>query len=127
MFMGADIAEGLGETSKQNRRMANVFGLGYEDDERVTVGCSFKGRLWSRRIADDLSEFVDWCAHLGKKLLDAGISVETVLTNLIRAREITERPPLGPVMVCGPNGCWRAGSQRSSNWYSLPRKLSSNR
>jgi hypothetical protein len=44
MFMGADIAEGLSESVKQNRRMSNVFGMGYEDDERATVGCSFKGR-----------------------------------------------------------------------------------
>jgi superfamily II DNA or RNA helicase len=102
MFMGADIAEGLGETTKQNRRMSNVFGLGYEDDERVTVGCSFKGRLWSRRIAYDLSEFVDWCAHLGKKLLDASINVESVLANLIKARAVTERPSLAPVMVMWP-------------------------
>ncbi len=95
MFMGADIAEGLSETSKQNRRMSNVFGLGYEDDERATVGCSFKGRLWSHKIAYDLSEFVDWCSHVGKKLLDDGINVEGILSNLIKARAITERAAVG--------------------------------
>ena len=86
MFMGADIAEGLNESAKQNRRMSNVFGLGYEDDERATVGCSFKGRLWSYKIAYDLSEFTDWCRHIGRKLLDASISVDSVLTNLVKAR-----------------------------------------
>jgi superfamily II DNA or RNA helicase len=102
MFMGADIAEGLTESAKQNRRMSNIFGLGYEGDQRVTVGCSFKGRLWSRRRAYDLSEFVDWCAHIGKKLLDSSIDVESVLSNLIKAREVTERPPLAPVMIMWP-------------------------
>ncbi len=102
MFMGADIAEGLSESAKQNRRMSNIFGLGYEGDERVTVGCSFKGRLWSRRRAYDLSDFVEWCTHVGKKLLDASINVESVLTNLIKAREVTEPPPLAPVMVMWP-------------------------
>ena len=102
MFMGADIAEGLTESARQNRRMANVFGLGYEDDARVTVGCSFKGRLWSHRIAYDLSELVDWCAHIGGKLLDETITLEDVLTNLIKARAVKERPPLTPVMVMWP-------------------------
>jgi superfamily II DNA or RNA helicase len=102
MFMGADIAEGLTESAKQNRRMSNVFGLGYEDDERITIGCSFKGRLWSHRIAYDLSEFIEWCAHVGKKLLDSRISVESVLTNLIKARAVAERPELAPIMAMWP-------------------------
>jgi superfamily II DNA or RNA helicase len=104
MFMGADIAEGLTESSKQNRRMSNVFGLGYEDDERTTVGCSFKGRLWSYKVAYDLSEFTDWCAHIGNKLLDESISVDSILGNLIKARAVEERPPLVPLMVMWPEG-----------------------
>jgi superfamily II DNA or RNA helicase len=104
MFMGADIAEGLSESSKQNRRMSNVFGLGFEGDERTTVGCSFKGRLWSYKIAYDLSEFTDWCSHVGRKLLDSSISVDAILGNLIRARAISERPELAPLMVMWPEG-----------------------
>jgi superfamily II DNA or RNA helicase len=103
-FMGADIGEGLTESSKQNRRMSDVFGMGYEDDERATVGCSFKGRLWSYKVAYDLSEFPDWCAQVGRKLLDASISVDSILTNLVKARAIQERPPLAPVMVMWPEG-----------------------
>ncbi len=82
--------------------MSNVFGLGFEDDERTTVGCSFKGRLWSHKVAYDLSEFADWCAHIGKKLLDNSISVDSILSNLIKARAISERPPLAPLMVMWP-------------------------
>jgi superfamily II DNA or RNA helicase len=103
-FMGADIGEGLTESSKQNRRMSDVFGMGYEDDERTTVGCSFKGRLWSYKVAYDLSEFPEWCAHVGRKLLDASISVDSILTNLVKARAIQERPALVPLMVMWPEG-----------------------
>lgn len=63
MFMGADIADGLSEAVKFNRRKSNLFGLGYESDEKITIGCSAKGRLWSYKIAYDLSEWTDWCAH----------------------------------------------------------------
>lgn len=102
MFMGADIADGLAESQKINRRKSNLFGLGYEDDERVTIGCSSKGRLWSHRVAYDLAEWTEWCAHIGRKLLDEQISVDSILENVIKARRLKERPPLVPVMVAWP-------------------------
>lgn len=104
MFMGADIADGLTEAARFNRRKSNLFGLGYEDDEKVTIGCSAKGRLWSYKIAYDLAEWTDWCAHVGAKLLDEQISVEDVLSNVIKARRIAHRPALVPVMVSWPEG-----------------------
>jgi superfamily II DNA or RNA helicase len=104
MFMGADIADGLTEAAKFNRRKSNLFGLGYEDDEKVTIGCSAKGRLWSYKIAYDLSEWADWCAHVGAKLLDDQILIEDVLANVIKARRIAQRPALVPVMVAWPEG-----------------------
>lgn len=102
MFMGADIADGLSEASKVHRRKSNLFGLGYEGDERVTIGCSAKGRFWSHRIAYDLSEWVEWCDHIGRKLLDEQISFEDVLANVIKAKRLSERPRLIPVMVGWP-------------------------
>jgi superfamily II DNA or RNA helicase len=102
MFMGADIAEGLSEAQRFNRRKSNLFGLGYEDDEKVTVGCSFKGRFWSHKVAFDLSEWIDWCAHVGKKVLDITIDTNQVFAHVIKARRISERPPLVPVMVSWP-------------------------
>lgn len=103
-FMGADIAEGLTETQKLNRKMSDVFGLGYEADEKTTVGCSFKGRLWSYQKAYDLSEWIDWCRQVGAKLLDPQINMDAILGNLIKARKITERPPLVPIMIMWPEG-----------------------
>ena len=102
MFMGADIADGLTEAAKFGRRKSNLFGLGYEDDDKVTIGCSSKGRLWSYKIAWDLSEWTDWCAHVGAKLLDDQISIDDVLAHVIKARRVTERPALVPVMISWP-------------------------
>ncbi|NWL79565.1 helicase [Pseudomonas taiwanensis] len=102
MFMGSDIAEGLSAASLANRKMSNVFGLGYENDDITTIGCSFKGRVWSQRIAYDLSEWVDWCSHVGRKMLDSAIEVEGIFNKLIKARRVQERPPLVPVMIVWP-------------------------
>ena len=102
MFMGADIAEGLSEAQQFNRRKSNLFGLGYEEDQKVTAGCSFKGRFWSHKVAFDLSEWVDWCAHVGRKLLDETIDTNQIFKHVIKARRIGERPPLVPIMVSWP-------------------------
>lgn len=102
MFMGPDITEGLGSATLTNRRMANAFGLGYENDERVTMGGSHKGRLWSHRIAFDLSEWVDWCAAVGAKLLDDDIELDRIFDRLIKPGTVGERPAQVPVMVAWP-------------------------
>lgn len=102
MFMGPDITEGLSSATLTNRRMANVFGLGYENDERITMGGSHKGRLWSHRIAFDLSEWVDWCADIGTKLLDENIELDKIFDRLIKPRSISERPAQIPIMVVWP-------------------------
>jgi superfamily II DNA or RNA helicase len=102
MFMGADIAEGLSEAERLSRRKSNLFGLGYENDEKVTVGCSFKGRLWSHRVAFDLSEWIDWCSHIGRKLLDDTIDTNEVFAHVIKAKRISERPPLVPLVISWP-------------------------
>lgn len=104
MFMGADIAEGLSEAGRANRRKSNLFGLGFEEDEKVTVGCSFKGRFWSHKVAFDLSEWIDWCHHIGPKLLDTTIDTNAIFEHVIKAREVTERPPLVPIMASWPEG-----------------------
>jgi superfamily II DNA or RNA helicase len=104
MFMGTDIAEGLNAASLSNRKMSNVFGLGYENDELTTIGCSFKGRVWSQKIAYDLSEWVDWCAHIGSKMKDSSVEVDGIFKRLIRARRIQKRPPLVPIMIVWPEG-----------------------
>jgi hypothetical protein len=102
MFMGSDIAEGLSAASLTNRKMSNVFGLGYENNGLTTIGCSFKGRVWSQKIAYDLSEWVDWCAHIGLKMKDSTIEIDGIFSRLIKARRLQERPALVPVMIVWP-------------------------
>lgn len=102
MFMGPNITDGLSAASLANRKMSNAFGLGYEGDERVTAGCSFKGRLWSHKVAWDLAEWVDWCAHIGAKLLDSTIVPADVFEHMIKAKCVSERPAQVPIMVAWP-------------------------
>jgi hypothetical protein len=65
----------------------------------VSVGCSYRGRIWSYKIADGIAEWVEWCHHIGAKLLDETISVKDILEHVIIPESIHKRPPLVPLTI----------------------------
>lgn len=102
MHVGTDIREGLSRASVTNRKKSNLFSRGYEEGESVTIGASHKGRIWSQRAAEDVSEWVEWCRHMGAKLLDESISTDRILEHAIIPEEIDDRPNLVPLTVEWP-------------------------
>lgn len=92
MYSGADVGNALTLALRQNRSKSNLFGRGYEGGERVTVGCSQKGRLWSHRIAYDLAKWVKWCHEVGSKLNNPDISTEDIFRNVVIPEVISARP-----------------------------------
>jgi superfamily II DNA or RNA helicase len=94
MHVGADVTEGFPVAEAQTKTKTNIFAYGFEDGGRVSIGASLKGRVWSYRAADTLKEWVDWCDHVGGKLIDDTISVDEVMRNFIRPKVVEERPPL---------------------------------
>ena len=103
MYVGSDIIQGLSEANQQNRIKTNLFGKGYENGERATVGCSLKGRVWSYRVAEDISEWIDWCNRLGTKLLDDAVSTEQIFANIIWPTVVESRPRLFPIGIEWPD------------------------
>lgn len=100
MFVGADIQDGLSQAQQQGKIKSNTFGRGFEVGEKVTIGCSHRGRIWSYRIASDISQWVEWCQVVGTKVLDPSISFDkTILPYLLIPREISSRPARIPIMV----------------------------
>jgi len=73
MLAGSDVLEGITPAQAGTKTKTNLFALGYEDGERATLGCSLKGRLWSNRVAEDISEWAQWWTfrngHSGAKKL----------------------------------------------------------
>lgn len=102
MHSGADIREGLSEAQTLNAVKVNLFGHGYEDGERASLGCSRKGRIWSHLIAYDLADWLAWCRHIGEKLRDTSISDTTVPSNVLVPTQINERPSAVPLTVEWP-------------------------
>ncbi|MFP5495009.1 MAG: DEAD/DEAH box helicase [Gammaproteobacteria bacterium] len=91
MYTGADVAVALGLAERSGSVKNNVSGTGWENGEKVSVGCSYKGRVWSREQGS-IPEFVRWCAGVGAKLLDDSIVVDDIIANVLIPTEVTGFP-----------------------------------
>lgn len=98
MHVGQDVETALTKSQTENKIKSNVFCTGYEDGEKITIGCSYKGRVWAKKTAN-LEEFVQWCNHLGDKMLNANINPDDVLKNAIFPKTIIIRPELYPISI----------------------------
>ena len=102
MFVGSDITAQLSDVSYRAKRKSNLFGLGYNGEGKVSVGCSAKGKIWSMQSAGDFSEWLEWCRLVGSKLTDDSITTDSFIKNLIKQEVITERPKKPPVAIHWP-------------------------
>jgi superfamily II DNA or RNA helicase len=100
-FMGRSLNDSLADIEKAFKSKANFFGNGYEKGERVTIGCTVKGRIWSF-AHDNLLRYISWCRNVGAKVLDDTITQEYYLRGFLIPIKITERPPLVPIAIDWP-------------------------
>jgi hypothetical protein len=101
MRAGSDVEPALSEAQKQKAIKANLFGQGFEDGHRTSIGCSYKGRIWSYRTANLLT-LTTWCRAVGGRLLDEQLDPEEVLRGTLVPELVSERPKKMPVAVEWP-------------------------
>lgn len=99
MFMGSDIIQGLSEAQQLNKTKSNLFGFGFRGAKRASAGCSVKGKLWSYRIAGSIPEWLDWCHEVGDRLLDDTISIDDILSKVIKYEPLHGRPNAVPIAI----------------------------
>src|SRR5690606_3574122 len=91
MYSGTDVQNALSPAQKNSSTKSNMFGSGFADGKPVTIGCSYKGRVWSRDQGV-IDKFTDWCAKIGAKLIDNGINTEHIIDSVMIPREIQILP-----------------------------------
>jgi superfamily II DNA or RNA helicase len=91
MYTGAEVEQALTIAEKAGSVKSNLSGTGYEDGRPVTIGCSYKGRVWSREHGP-IRGFLDWCSTVGGKLIDESINTDAILDNVMLQREVTSLP-----------------------------------
>lgn len=92
MHVGPDVTASFSQAEAGTKSQTNISGSGYRDGERVSIGASLKGRIWSPETASNLKDWHDWCDSVGDKLLDNSISIDTVIGQFILPEPLTGRP-----------------------------------
>lgn len=98
MSAGSDVESALTKAEKEKGQKAFVVGTGYENGEKITLGCSYKGRIWSK-MKGDLIQFQDWCEKLSNKLADDTIDPNQVLKETLIPELVDVRPKIFPVWI----------------------------
>ena len=105
--MGADVAPVLADAQRRKARKSDLSGSGYEGGETATIGASRKGRVWSHR-RDNVQELVQWCKHVGIKLVNATIDPDAVLSGTLETNIVKTRPEGMPVSVDWPQEIYKS-------------------
>ena len=106
MRMGSDVGRGLSKAMLANTSWAVLFGHGFEEGKKTSMGCSIKGRIWSHKRGN-IDDLVNWCDCVGDKVLNKNIYVPNVLKGTIIPIPIFKRPKLMPIAVDWPNKFYR--------------------
>lgn len=101
MFAGLDVARAIDPVTQQEATKSNLFGAGYENGRRVTIGCSRKGTVWSLQTST-VPNWIAWCKHIGAKLIDNRISTTAYLENTLIPEPITTLPAERPLCIEWP-------------------------
>lgn len=91
MYAGRDILSGLSNVKKQSVTKNNIYGKGYENGEDITLGCSKKGKVWTRKIGT-VYEWKMWCERTASKILDNSIDVNKIIEGINAPIQINEIP-----------------------------------
>jgi len=97
-FFGKGVQDGLKLLEQGTLIKNNVFGVGFKDGEKVSLGCSVKGKVWSY-LRGNLNELTQWCQEIGDVLENPNINPNTVLENTLVPVIIIERPDAIPIAI----------------------------
>lgn len=109
MFAGTDIKAGISEATSSGAVKSNLFGYGFKDGHKISIGCSYKGKVWMRWV-ERVNFWGKWCKNIGEKILDDTISTDHILTNTLTLEEIKEFPLGVPYRITLPETIEMANS-----------------
>lgn len=90
-YTGAEVKSALSMAEKTGSSKAVLNGIGWEDGKQITLGCSSKGRVWSREQAN-IPRLIEWCEHVGAKLCDDKIDTSKLIEHVLLPTVVTTLP-----------------------------------
>lgn len=111
LYTGSDVAEALSISERAGSVKSNLSGTGWENGGPVTIGCSYKGRIWAREPGS-IPELLKWCEAVGRKLKDESIDTKQIIANVLIPEEITTLPDMQILSIDWPVELIRQSEER---------------
>jgi superfamily II DNA or RNA helicase len=97
-YFGRGVQDGLKLLEQGTLVKNNIFGVGYKAGEKVSLGCSVKGKIWSHSRGN-LKELTQWCSTIGEIVEDPDIDPNAVLQHTLVPILIAQAPEVTPIAV----------------------------
>lgn len=97
-YYGKGVQDGIRELEQGTLIKNNIFGVGYKEGEKVSLGCSVKGKIWSYQRGN-LDELTKWCRDIGEIVSDNSIDPNVVLQHTLAIEKMQQRPNVMPILI----------------------------
>ncbi len=97
-YYGKGVQDGVRELEQGTLIKNNIFGVGYKEGEKVSLGCSVKGKIWSYQRGN-LDELTKWCRNIGEIVADNTIDPNIVLQHTLAIEKLQQRPNVMPILI----------------------------
>ena len=101
MFAGIDIKNGISESQIENSYKSNLFGTGYKGNGKISIGCSYKGRIWSRWV-ESIAYWTEWCDEIAERLRNETIDTSKIFEGALVPEIIKALPASIPYSIEWP-------------------------
>lgn len=113
MHSGRDVENALSPVEKMSSEKSFVVGDGFENGERISIGASYKGRIWSLSGNGNILAFKRWCLEQGEKLTNEKIDANQILKETLIPKMVKELPKDSiPFSIDWDDEMWREQETR---------------
>lgn len=97
-YFGKGVQDGIKLLEQGTLIKNNIFGIGYKEGEKTSLGCSVKGKIWSYQRGN-LDELIKWCKTIGEIVENETIDPNIVLQHTLAIEKLRNRPNIMPIFV----------------------------
>lgn len=97
-YFGRSVQDGLDLLAQGKLLKNNIFGVGFKNGYKTSIGCSSKGKVWSRERTD-LLRFQEWCNEIGQIITNDSIDTNIVLKNTLNYVPMKKFPNIYPIAI----------------------------
>lgn len=90
-FFGSGVQDGLSVIDQKKYIKNNTFGIGFRKGDKMSIGTTVKGKVWSF-LRGDILDWIKWCKRISRFLNDSSIDHNTVFEHTIQPVKIKQLP-----------------------------------